>query len=178
MAKRYKNSYLPSYYNTSSNAYDFDREIYERENERQKAEEQKRIQRQAESVKRKSFIHRAKFTVAIFFVFAGCIVTMASNATVDRQRVINNNLKDELASLKTENTNLQSKINDNTDLAYIEQEAKTRLGMIEPQAYQIVYIDVPKQSYTVQYEAQAEEKEEGFGIGKFLDVIKSVINLE
>ena len=115
MAKRYKNSYLPSYYNTSSNAYDFDREIYERENERQKAEEQKRFQRQAESVKRKSFIHRAKFTVAIFFVFAGCIVTMASNATVDRQRVINNNLKDELANLKNENTNLQSKINDNTD---------------------------------------------------------------
>ena len=164
MAKRYKNSYLPSYYNTSSNAYDFDREIYERENERQKAEEQKRFQRQAESVKRKSFIHRAKFTVAIFFVFAGCIV--------------NNNLKDQLANLKNENTNLQSKINDNTDLAYIEQEAKTRLGMIEPQAYQIVYIDVPKQSYTVQYEAQAEEKEEGFGISKFLDVIKSVINLE
>lgn len=63
-------------------------------------------------------------------------------------------------------------------MAYIEQEAKTRLGMIEPQAYQIVYIDVPKQSYTVQYEAQAEEKEKGFGIGKFLDVIKSVINLE
>ena len=41
MAKRYKNSYLPSYYNTSSNAYDFDRDIYERENERQKSEEEK-----------------------------------------------------------------------------------------------------------------------------------------
>ncbi len=178
MAKRHKNSYLPSYYNTSSNAYDFDHNIYEKENERQKSEEERRLRKQAEAVKRKSFIHRAKFTAAIFFVFAGCIVTMASNATVDRQRVINNNLKDELSSLKSENTNLQSKINDNTDLAYIEREAKTRLGMTEPQPYQIVYIDVPKQSYTVQYEAQAEEKDDGFGISKFLDVIKSVINFK
>ena len=175
MARRYKDSYLPSYYNTSSNAYDLDREIYERENERQR--EEKRVQRQSESVKRKSFVHRAKFTVAIMFVFAGCIVTMASNATVDRQRVVNSNLKDELSQLKTENTNLQSKINDNTDLAYIEKEAKTRLGMTEPQSYQIVYIDVPKQSYTVQYDAEAEEKKEGFGISKFIDVMKNVLKV-
>ncbi len=178
MAKRYKDLYLPSYYNTSSNAYDFDREIYERENERQRAEEQKRLERQAESVKRKSFVHRAKFTIAIFFVFAGCIVTMASNAAVDRQRVVNNDLKDQLAQLKNENINLQSKINDNTDLAYIEQAAKTRLGMSEPQPYQIIYIDVPKQSYTVQYEAETEQEKEGFGISKFFDVMKSVINLK
>ena len=36
---------------------------------------------------------------------------------------------------------------------YIRTEATERLGMSEPQSYQVVYIDVPKQSYTVQHNA-------------------------
>ena len=35
-----------------------------------------------------------------------------------------------------------------------------RLGMIKPQPYQIVYIDVPKQSYTIQYAADEITEED------------------
>jgi len=72
---------------------------------------------------------------------------------------------------------LTSKINDNTDLEYIEKEAKTRLNMTEPQPYQIVYIDVPKQSYTVQYEAEEEKNDDNFGLNSFFSVIKEIFEI-
>ena len=100
---------------------------------------------------------------------------MVTNAEVDRQRVENNKLRDELSQLKNENLNLQSEITDNTDLAYIEKEAKTRLSMTEPQPYQIVYIDVPKQSYTVQYSAQEKKAESSFGLKTAFSTLKDVL---
>ena len=48
------------------------------------------------------------------------------------------------------------------DMDYIRTEATERLGMSEPQSYQVVYIDVPKQSYTVQH--NAEDVAEGASI--------------
>ena len=176
MAKRYRNTYSSAEYNTSSNAYAYDHEIYE-EDDRRLAERLK-AEREAEALRKKSFVHRAKFVVSIFFVFGCCIVTMASNAAVDKQRVTNNSLKDELSQIKNENIILQSKITENTDLSYIEEQAKTRLGMTEPQPYQIYYIDVPKQSYTEQYEAEGEEKKEEFGVTKFFGVVKDMVKPE
>lgn len=175
MAKRYSRAYTSSRYNTSSNAYDYDTGIFEDDIERMRREAQKKEERENEIIKRKGFIHRIKFTATIFAVFAGCIVTMVTNAEVDRQRVENNKLRDELSQLKNENLNLQSEITDNTDLAYIEKEAKTRLSMTEPQPYQIVYIDVPKQSYTVQYSAQEKKAESSFGLKTAFSTLKDVL---
>ncbi len=175
MTKRYGRPYSSSRYNTSSNAYDYDTGIFEDESERIRREAQKKEERENEIIKRKGFIHRIKFTVAILAVFAGCIVTMVTNAEVTRQRVENNKLRDELSRLKNENLNLKSEITDNTDLAYIEKEAKTRLGMTEPQPYQIVYIDVPKQSYTVQYSAQEQKAESGFGLKTAFSTLKDIL---
>ena len=89
MAKRYGRAYTSSRYNTSSNAYDYDTGIFEDDIERMRREAQKKEERENEIIKRKGFIHRIKFTAAIFAVFAGCIVTMVTNAEVDRQRVEN-----------------------------------------------------------------------------------------
>jgi len=60
----------------------------------------------------------------------------------------------------------------NIYLEYIKQEAMKRLGMAEPQTYQIVYIDVPKQSYTVQYAADENEKEEPSFFASILNFLK------
>ena len=53
---------------------------------------------------------------------------------------------------------------------YIKQEATERLGMSEPQSYQVVYIDVPKQSYTVQY-----AEDDGVESTSLLDKIKNIL---
>ena len=76
MAKRYSKAYTSSRYNTSSNAYDYDTGIFEDDIERMRREAQKKEERENEIIKRKGFIHRIKFTAAIFAVFAGCIVTI------------------------------------------------------------------------------------------------------
>ena len=174
-----RNIYSPSYYNSTSSAYDYDydrREIYEGEDKR-KANSIK-LKREALAEKKAGRAHGLKLICALMFVFSGCIVTMASYAAVDGQRVSNNALKTELSTLKNQNSELQAKIADETDLTYIEQEARGRLGMTEPQPYQLVYISVPQQSYTVQYEAGSEEQEEGFGPDEFVNTLKDILNIE
>ena len=49
--------------------------------------------------------------------------------------------------------------------------------MTETQPYQIVYIDVPKQSYTVQYEAEEEKNDDNFGLNSFFSVIKEIFEI-
>ena len=66
MAKRYGRAYTSSRYNTSSNAYDYDTGIFEDDIERMRREAQKKEERENEIIKRKGFIHRIKFTAAIF----------------------------------------------------------------------------------------------------------------
>jgi len=112
MDRTIRNSYPTTSYNTTSNAYVYDYEYMALEEDRvrkQKVQEHRAI-RQKEAVKRKSVVHRLKFVAAIAFVFAGCILTMVTNATVDRYRVNNNKLRTELSTLKNENLNLVSEM--------------------------------------------------------------------
>ena len=101
--------------------------------------------------------------VAIAMVFIGCIAIMVPHAMIAEQTRKNNALRDELAALKSENVSLEADIANKVNLEYVETEAQTRLGMSEPQAYQIGYIDVPRNSYSVQYDVEDDVKtNEGF----------------
>ena len=80
--------------------------------------------------------------------------------------------KDELATLKSQNAILEAELAEQIDLEYIKQEAINRLGMAEPQPYQIVYIDVPKDSYTIQYAADEVVEEEPSFIASILNLFK------
>jgi len=160
-AKTYREGYTK--YNYSSNAYAYEPapKHYYNEEEELRRERAKKEKIHAETEMHRASAHKVKLTAAVLVVFLGCFAMMTSYAAVTQQRMTNNALKDELAYLKTENTSLQAEISDSVDLEYIKSEAVNRLGMTEPQPYQIVYIDVPKQSYNVQY-ASAETVEEEF----------------
>ncbi len=73
---------------------------------------------------------------------------------VDHAEVSLRQQKSKLEDLKAANDVLEAELTAQLDLDYIKQEATERLGMSEPQSYQMVYIDVPKQSYTVQYDTE------------------------
>jgi cell division protein FtsB len=174
-------------YNTSSAAYAYQTEvlnaqpIYEdsiltERDYRRKAQEVeiKRANAIETAIeKRERLVHRIKLSVAVLGVFSGCFVTMASYALVAEQRVENTKLSDQLIGIQNENASLQAEISDKVDLEYIESEAVNRLGMAEPQPYQIMYIDVPKQSYTVQYGAVDSEEKEKFSIASIVSLFKS-----
>ena len=82
-----------------------------------------------------------------------CIAFMWMNVLVHNAEVSLRKQKSELESLKSANAILEAELTEQLDMDYIRTEATERLGMSEPQSYQVVYIDVPKQSYTVQHNA-------------------------
>ena len=145
-------------YNTTSVAYDFEPAYVSRQ-----YEEEERKRRKAQRKKEEVALHREErtyaFKVCIVFsvLFMGCLVLMASHAMVAKQRVVLERQQRELAELKNTNTILSAEITEQMDLDTIKKEAISRLGMVEPQPYQVVYIDVPKQSYTVEYETKEKE---------------------
>ncbi len=67
-------------------------------------------------------------------------------------------LREELNELKEDNYYLESDFDNNLNLDYIEEVAINRLGMQKPLSYQIKYINVPKQSYTILYNTAEEKK--------------------
>ena len=155
-------------YNYSSVAYDYEPEIeYSPQRQPQVSIREFAIQ------KRALFLQRIKLIFSVAVVFCGCITSMVMHATIEEQRIINNKLQDEITTLQNANNALNAEITEQLSLDYIEQEATTRLGMSEPQAYQICYIDVPKQSYTVQYDTQKSD-DDGimFDISSFFDMFK------
>ena len=148
------------YYTAGSVAYEVEPQFYPDPQEEQQII--KREQREEHLYKRARFLHRMKLVMAISVVFVCCIGTMISYAMVAEQRITNNRLNDELLALRSENIALEAEIADKINLEYVEQEAMTRLDMSEPQPYQISYIDIPRQSYTVQYDVEEEPEQKGF----------------
>lgn len=187
MSGKRRYSYNHNSYNTSSAAYAYQTEVLPDEpllddsilterDYRRKAQEIdiKRVKAvQAAIEKKERLVHRFKLSVAVLGVFSGCLVTMASYALVAEQRIENSKLSDQLIAIQNENASLQAEISDKVDLEYIEGEAVNRLGMAEPQPYQIMYIDVPKQSYTVQYGAAEAEEEEKLSISSIVSLFKN-----
>ncbi len=92
-----------------------------------------------------------KSVLMIVMIFAGAIAFMSTKVQVDNISFEIRQANEELKSLQDMNAILSAELANEVDLDYIKEEAMTRLGMAEPQPYQIIHIDVPKTGYTVQY---------------------------
>ncbi len=104
--------------------------------------------------------HMLYVCAVMLLVFGGCIAFMGANVIVAKKEMQIRQQNNTLSAIKAQNATLEAELAEQIDLEYIKQEASKRLGMAEPQPYQIVYIDVPKQSYTIQYAADETEKKE------------------
>lgn len=137
-----------------------------REEEEERRREEARVE-QAEAKERR--ISSIKMIAVILVLFAGCIAFMGMNVLVDQASVSLRKQKSELESLHSANAILEAELTEQLDMDYIKTEATERLGMSEPQPYQVVYIDVPKQSYTVQYETDDAAEE--------LSLLEKIMNI-
>ena len=131
--------------------------------EKRKKEEERRLAEERK-VKR---LELRRIIVCIVLLFVGCGAFVASKIIVENKARAIRLAQDELSTLQNANLILEAELTEQVDLEYIKQEAMSRLGMAEPQSYQIVYIDVPEESYTVQYDAP-EEETSGFSIMSLL----------
>ena len=142
-----------SYYTYGNVAYELqpDYSPYRvREEEEERRKEEARI---AKAEARENRISSAKMIGVALVLFIGCIAFMGMNVIVDNAEVSLRRQKSELENLKSANAILEAELTEQLDMDFIKTEATERLGMSEPQSYQVVYIDVPKQSYTVQHNA-------------------------
>ncbi len=152
--------YRGSYYTYGNVAYDMQPEFQPYYEKEQRQQEQKEAARQAAAERRENRIHAFWVVLVMLVMFLGCIAFMGAHVIVANQEVQIRQQKSDLAALKSQNAILEAELAEQIDLEYIKQEAMGRLGMTEPQPYQIVYIDVPKQSYTIQYAADEITEED------------------
>lgn len=101
-----------------------------------------------------------KIVLVLSVFFCGTLAFMWSSAMVTAQRVETQKYKDKLADLKSQNALLAIDVAEQMDLDTVKQIATEKLGMVEPQPYQIQYIDVPEQSYTIHYKDDTEKPED------------------
>ncbi len=85
-------------------------------------------------------------TFAIVASFALTYVTISAKVLEKKFEI--QDLSAQLKEIKEVNSYLETQIAKNLDLDYIEQYASVNLKMQKPASHQIVYIDVPKESYT------------------------------
>lgn len=161
--------YRNSYYNNYSVAYDYEEEyeIYEHRKPKNHA-----LKNEFKLQKRILAWQRLKLISSVVIVFFGCITTMVMHANIEEQSIVNNRIQDKISEIQNANNMLTAEITEQLSLDFIEKEATIRLGMSEPQAYQICYINVPKQSYTVQYDIGDSNSKVSFDIGAILNVFK------
>ncbi len=91
------------------------------------------------------------FSIAVIFILSlALLVSYAANSS---RRLEIASKQAELAKITEENQYLKTTLEDNIDLSKIAKEAE-KLGLQKPQAYQITEVQVPNESYTVQYDAK------------------------
>lgn len=167
------NSYRgSSYYSYGNVAYDIEPEYtpYYPNEEHKNGNALKEKSHRAEV--RESRVTALKLIAIVVLLFAGALVFMGMHVRVINEGVELRREKTELADLKLTNAMLQSELTEQIDLDYVKEQATTRLSMSEPQSFQVVYIDVPKQSYTVQYAADTADKESSSKFSNILSRLK------
>jgi hypothetical protein len=149
----YVNNYV---YNNSSEALELYPDYEEYTKRRRKTvKKPKTLERSAERMP----LSMIKVFVCVgvaFGMMVGFLNVNAANGAKSREIL---ELREELEAINENNSYLETELNETIDLKKVEQIATTKLGMSKPQSYQIKYIDVPKESYTVQYETETKKKE-------------------
>ena len=161
----YRSSGSNFYYNTHPKVYRVNEEKtvpYVRMKESRAAKKER---------KERSF-HKLRLILSVMVVFAGCILMMCAYTAVHQQRIKNTKLKDELIVLQNQNSTIAADMSADLSVDYIREEAVNRLGMVEPQDYQIVYINVDEQSYTVSYGEKEIVEDEGFSLSGLVEFFK------
>ncbi len=85
-------------------------------------------------------------------LFAASMMYVHSYSGLRSKQSELNTLKTEKVTLANKITTVEAQMTKKMDLDVIKERAINELGMQKPLAYQIVYIDMPEQSYTTYHE--------------------------
>ncbi len=153
------------HYNNSSTAYEFDRQ--QRTKKRQENELKKTNQIIRPINKAKLF----KYVVSSIFVFCGCLVFVVFYSRVTFEQASLSKLQKQYKEIQDQNAILKAELDDSFDIKKVEEIAKTKLGMAKPEKYQVRYINVPKQSYTIQKEPVEQKDNPTFSLSSIKNLV-------
>lgn len=155
-------------YNTSSVArdYSYDRDKYAPARNKRAAQVKSKHGREKEIVQ----LNMPKTIVSIAVIFTFSLALLCSYAINSSYRGEIAQKQQELAKIVEDNQYLKTSLEDNVDLNKIAREAE-KLGLQKPQEYQITEVQVPNESYTVQYDAKINTQDKS--VWEFL---KGIIN--
>ena len=156
--------YRPSSYNYTSEAYEYfpgqpypnyGRDMGEKDLYRKKMPKADIYTLKGE---RAPALSRIGIVLVLMFSFAMvCLVTQINISAKQNNITV---LRNQLAEIEENNNHLETELNKSIDLVKIKNTATTKLGMQAPTKYQTVYINVPKDSSTVQYDNTEDKKED------------------
>ena len=177
-----------AYYNYSSEAYD----VYSHKRKRKMIKKKKtkvpvksasesrrtraRMRRAEKVVKTEYMILNNKSGIKIYnvimtfgVIFLMLIALIGIFASNNKMRTNVTIMTQKLKQLEENNDYLEAELAKNIDLEKVERIATTKLGMQKPSSHQIIYINIPKQSYTVKYESKTSKEDDGHF--KFEDIL-------
>jgi len=136
--------------------------------------ESKKRKLRKKSVKAEKSEYRQRVPVFSFLI-AACIFTgmfgfLLSAMAISESKIELSSAMNELKAADDEVAELQADIYNMYDLNQIELTAASKLGMVKPEEYQIVYYSVPVRSYVTTYEQKPEPKQPEYGFFGFLNI--------
>lgn len=135
----------------SSNAYDYNGTAVRRVKEERNVpaevrQSPQKIQKKAQNVKyaknKSNWKTKLKLITTIGFIFACALLIVYRYVMIWETGANAERLKNTYAAVSAENENIQAQLNTCIDLKELEKIAHERLGMIRPERYQMIYIDM------------------------------------
>ncbi|PHV71085.1 hypothetical protein CS063_07070 [Sporanaerobium hydrogeniformans] len=90
-----------------------------------------------------------KLSLCGLFVFVCTFMYVHIYSTLATAQAELKTVKNQIRETRSTISYTQAHISEKLNLDYIRQRASRELGMAEPLPYQIVYVELPKQSYTL-----------------------------
>lgn len=106
--------------------------------------------------------HRADRLKYIRYICAIIVMAMSAGymistfVTVNETKAVVAELESQLADMEAITSQKAFDLDHSIDLATIEEEATTRLGMQRPEKYQMIYVNVPREDVTEKTAAEVE----------------------
>ncbi|NLP46275.1 MAG: hypothetical protein GX347_04410 [Epulopiscium sp.] len=126
-------------------------------------ESKKRQKAKQRAYQKKSILYKLQLLACTILFFAGCLILMVGYSAISSQQANIAEMTKTLQELQKKNAMIQGEIGENMDLKKLEEKATCQLGMVHPNEHQLVYIDIPQNSYTVLYQPiQSDSTETSF----------------
>ncbi len=120
---------------------------------------------------------KLKSVLTIVAILAAALVVMYRYAIITEMSYEINQKESDYNKLRNANALLKVEIETQTNLTDIKEIAETRLGMQTPDKSQLVYINVPREDYTITLDPKGENDRSGNVLKSFINKLAGLVSI-